>query len=452
MNDGFKVFLSLSVSGSLIILILFLGRRFWRDKVSRQWQYYIWLIAIARLLIPYAPESNLIGNMFQTVGRTAFHAETVLQEQQQEQEQQQQELGKPLVQTAGSQPTRDLIVLLANNFWLIWLVIAVVLLIRKITVYQSFVHYVKAGRVFVTDIDLLDRISVLAGQTGIKQPVELCVNPLISSPLLIGFFRPWIVLPDTDISEKDFRYTVLHELAHFRRRDMFYKWLVQLTVCLHWFNPLVYGMGREITRACEFSCDEAIIGKLDCKSAQEYGKTLLDSMRKAGSYKESLASVTLNENKEMLKERLGAIMSFKKKSKLITAFSTVLTAALLCTATYTGAYAAVPHEAADHTSDENTAGSADGTVVINLSSMDQNCLIYSSSFQASDGQVLTLEIKSTIEGTVDLFLFSPSFQEQRITIGGGDDTKTIDLSEGTWAYNCTGFFDSGDISVIGTIK
>ena len=233
---------------------------------------------------------------------------------------------------------------------------------------------------------------------------------------------------------------------------MFYKWLAQLTICLHWFNPLVYGMGREITRACEFSCDEAIIGKLDCKSAQEYGKTLLDSMRKAGSYKESLASVTLNENKEMLKERLGAIMSFKKKSKLITAFSTVLTAALLCTAAYTGAYAAVPHDAADHTSDENTAGSAEGTVVINLSSMGQNCLIHSSSFQASDGQVLTLEIQSTVKGNVDLFLFSPSFQEQRITIGGGDDTKTIDLSEGTWAYNCTGFFDSGDISVIGTIK
>ena len=84
MNDGFKVFLSLSVSGSLIILILFLGRRFWRDKVSRQWQYYLWLIAIARLLIPYAPETNLIGNMFQTVGRTAFHAETVLQEQEQQ--------------------------------------------------------------------------------------------------------------------------------------------------------------------------------------------------------------------------------------------------------------------------------------------------------------------------------------------------------------------------------
>lgn len=28
-------------------------------------------------------------------------------------------------------------------------------------------------------------------------------------------------------------YTILHELMHFKRRDVFYKWLVQLTVCVH---------------------------------------------------------------------------------------------------------------------------------------------------------------------------------------------------------------------------
>lgn len=126
--------------------------------------------------------------------------------------------------------------------------IAFNLLIRKIAVYQSFVSYVKAGRILVSDIKLLDRLTVLAGPAGIKKPVELCVNPLISSPLLIGFFRPCIVLPGADISENDFRYTVLHELTHFRRRDMFYKWLVQITVCLHWFNPLVSIMSREIIK------------------------------------------------------------------------------------------------------------------------------------------------------------------------------------------------------------
>ena len=47
-------------------------------------------------------------------------------------------------------------------------------------------------------------------------------------------------LPGMDISEKDFQYIVLHELTHYKRRDIFYKWLVQVAVCLHWFNPLVH--------------------------------------------------------------------------------------------------------------------------------------------------------------------------------------------------------------------
>lgn len=466
MNDILKIFLSLSLSGSLMILLLFLGRCFWKNKVSKQWQYYIWLIVIARLLFPFAPENNLIDAMFQTAEHTFFQMDTVPKPNEQTPLQNienespfHMEYGfqgeyRTLIQNTSSHPIQDIIILLSNNIWLIWLVTAFVLLIRKITIYQSFIHYIKTGQILVADIRLLDRLSVLAGQAGIKKPVELCVNPLISSPLFIGFFHPCIVLPRADISEKDFRYTVLHELTHYRRYDMFYKWLVQITICLHWFNPLIYVMSREISKACEFSCDEAVIVKLDDSSKQEYGKTLLDTMKNAGTYKEFLASVTLNESKELLKERLGVIMSFKKKSKLMTACSTVLTVTLLCTAAYTGAYAASTNEMMPNTiAENNDAVNAADSVVINLSNnKNQTSLIHSSSFQASDGQVLTLEIKSNIKGSVDLFLFSPTYEEQRIILGGNDDTKTINLSEGTWAYNCTGFFDSGTISIVGTIQ
>lgn len=438
MNNVFKVFLSLSLSGSLMILILFLGRHFWKDRISRQWQYYIWLLVIARLLLPFAPEMNLVGHVLQTVDSTSSQTEP---QPQQWPIQEQDGNSRPLIPAFGSQPIQDIVTLLANHIWLVWLVAALLLLVRKITVYQSFVHYVKAGWKLVSDVELLDRFSVLAGEAGVEMPVELGVNPLISSPLLIGFFRPCIVLPGTDLSEHDFRYTVLHELTHCRRRDMFYKWLVQVTVCLHWFNPLVYVMSREINRACEFSCDEAVIKKLEDGGPQEYGKTLLHAMNQAGTYGETLASVTLNENKEMLKERIGAIMSAKKKSGLRTAGTLLLTVMLLCAAVFTGAYAATAED-----------GVSDGAVINLTNNPGQTNIIHSSSFEAEDGQVLTLEIKSNVKGSVDLFLFSPSYEEQRITIGGSDETRTVSLSKGTWAYNCTGFFDSGDITIVGTIQ
>ncbi|MCI8844598.1 MAG: M56 family metallopeptidase [Oscillospiraceae bacterium] len=168
MNAGFKIFLSMSLSGGLLVLVLLLGKQFLKNKISRQWQYYIWLVVVLRRMI------------------------------------------------------------------------------RKITIYQGFVRYIKAGLAPVSDIERLDRLAAVSERAGVKRPVELCVNPLVSPPLLLGFFHPCIVLPGVDISEKDFDYIVLHELTHYKRLDIFYKWMVQVTVCLHWFNPLVHLMSREI--------------------------------------------------------------------------------------------------------------------------------------------------------------------------------------------------------------
>lgn len=350
MNDVLKIFLSMSLSGSLLIIIFFAGKHFLKNRVSRQWQYYIWLIVIARLLLPFAPETNLMGSLFQTIDHTIVQSDLVQPSKQNQADFANIPDTPPVDGEQGNvkqtetppiyQPVNEMITLLVHNIWLVWLTVALILLIQKVTVYKGFVRYVEAGQIPISDTELLDRLAVIGEQSGVKKPVELCVNPLMSSPLLIGFFNPCIVLPSTDISEKDFRYIVQHELTHYRRRDMFYKWLVQVTVCLHWFNPLVYLMSREINKACEFSCDEVIISKSDFSSAQEYAKALLDAMATVGKYRETLASVTLNESKKLLKERLGAIMIYKKKSKYIAAVTAILTIVVTFSSLVIGAYAA----------------------------------------------------------------------------------------------------------------
>ncbi|MFL8712211.1 M56 family metallopeptidase [Clostridioides sp. GD02377] len=365
MNNVLKVFLSMSLSGSLLILILFSCKQIFKDKISRQWQYYIWLIVIMRLLLPFTPETNLMGTIFQTFDNTTYHTEKYPPAQQNQDilnddkntptinnERSNQKYINKMELFTSNQAVQDIITLLVNNIWIIWLVIALILFIRKITIYQSFVRYIKAGQAPVSDTELLDRLAILGSQIRIKRAIELCINPLISSPLLIGFFRPCIVLPRVDIAEKDFQYIVLHELTHYRRFDMLYKWLVQITVCLHWFNPLVYLMGKEINKACEFACDEAIVKKLDSNNVQDYGKTLLNSIATVGKYKESLASVTLSESKKLLKERLGAIMNFRKKSNLVVFFTIVITVLFTVGATAIGAYT-VPQIPVDNSKNKN---------------------------------------------------------------------------------------------------
>ena len=350
MNMVLKVFLSMSFSGALLILALVCGERFLKHKISRQWQYYIWLIVILRLLLPFGPETNLMGKTYQAVDE-AITQNTSLSEAQEPvnapgnvlppavgSEPDNENTNSPVEELATAHPLKDITSLMINHIWLIWLMVALGMLIRKVTIYQGFIRYINAGLSPVSDMGILDRLSVVAERVGIKKPIELCVNPLISSPLLIGFFHPCIVLPSVDISEKDFQYIVLHELTHYKRRDMFYKWLVQVTVCLHWFNPFVHLMSREITKACEFSCDEAVLIKMGYGNAQEYGNTLLDAMAAVGRYKENLGAVTLSENKQLLKERLGAIMKFKEQSRTVKMLTFALTLCVLLGAAFVGVF------------------------------------------------------------------------------------------------------------------
>ncbi len=99
--------------------------------------------------------------------------------------------------------------------------------------------------------------------------------------------------------------------------------------------------------------------------------------------------------------------------------------------------------------------SSNGNSVLNIANYaDQRNIAESGSFQAEDNQTLILNITSDIKGgTVDLFLFNPNGEEQRITIGSTDLTKEIVLKKGKWQYNCSGIFrDGGNIKIVGTIK
>ncbi len=361
MSAALKIFLSMSVSGSLLILTLLSGKRFLKDKFSRQWQYYIWLVVVLRLLVPFGPEVSLMGKAYLAVDQAISQSAPLPPQQQPSQnapggnfipavgaEEYNEPVNSPADDVTTAHPLQDIGALLINHIWLVWLVAALGLLIRKITIYQGFVRYIRAGLTPISDMERLDELAIVAERTGIKKPIELCVNPLVSSPLLIGFFHPCIVLPSADIPEKDFRYIILHELMHYKRRDMFYKWLVQITVCLHWFNPLVHLMSREITNACEFSCDEAVLAKIGSDNARDYGKTLLDAMAAVGRYKENLGAVTLSENKQLLKERLGAIMKFKKQSRSGKILTAVLTLCVVLGAAFVGVYSLGPVTANAH--------------------------------------------------------------------------------------------------------
>ncbi len=343
MNEFIKILLSLSVSGALLLLLILGLKPLYKNKFSKRWQYYIWIVVALRFLLPFTPDTTIIGSLFEKFDTTAITNEiptnpnVPVPADTGNSKAEPIQTNREITTAAMREPFNKYVCL-----FFIWSALALVLFVRKVTVYQGFIQYIKAGNKEVSDIKILNLLSDCEEKLNIKTRVELSCNPLIASPMLIGFFRPRIILPAREWEDKELSYIFVHELIHYKQRDMFYKWLIQIVVCVHWFNPFVYLLEKEVNKSCELSCDEKVISVLDDTARREYGDTLISFLKSNNLYKSSLASVTLTEGAEQLKERLGAIMKFKKKSKGIIAITAIFSV-LVCVCFFvTGAYAASP--------------------------------------------------------------------------------------------------------------
>ena len=343
MNEFMKILLSLSVSGALLLLLILGLKPLYKNRFSKRWQYYIWIVVALRFLLPFTPDNAIVGSLFEKIDTVAITNEIptspniLVPADTGNNNAEPIQTNREINAAAMREPFNKYVCL-----FFIWSALALVLFVRKVTVYQGFIQYIKAGNKEVSDIKILNLLSDCEEKLNIKTRVELSCNPLIASPMLIGFFRPRIILPVGEWEDKELSYIFVHELIHYKQRDMFYKWLIQIVVCVHWFNPFVYLLEKEVNKSCELSCDEKVISVLDDRAKREYGDTLISFLKSNNLYKSSLASVTLTEGAEQLKERLGAIMKFKKKSKGIIAITAIFSV-LVCVCFFvTGAYAASP--------------------------------------------------------------------------------------------------------------
>lgn len=342
MNEFMKVLFLLSVSGTLLFFSILGLKLLYRNKLSRRWQYYIWIIVVLRFLIPFTPSIVNVGKLFEALNTTVITNENpanpnmavTVNTNDNETTQAPVRVNENVIIATAAHNTLNIYAYLL----FVWSVLALVLFARKITIYQGFIGYIKAGNIEVTDIKTLNLLSDCEEKLNIKTRVELYRNALITSPIMVGFFRPSIILPIGESKDRELIYIFTHELIHHKQRDMLYKWLIQFVICVHWFNPFVYLLEKEVNKACELSCDEAVISVLDVEARREYGDMLISFLKSNSFCRSSLASVTLTEGAEQLKERLGAIMNFKRSSKGIRILTVVLTVCIIFGAALVGIY------------------------------------------------------------------------------------------------------------------
>jgi beta-lactamase regulating signal transducer with metallopeptidase domain len=163
----------------------------------------------------------------------------------------------------------------------------------------------------------------------------------IKTPMMIGFVRPTVLLPRFEIPSDELRSILKHELIHFKRRDLWCKALMFVTLSLHWFNPIVHVMLKRTMELCEISCDERVLKGANEKSRAEYGEAIIGVIRNGGMT--TSLSTNFFTNIEGVKSRVYAIMDTKDKRFSPILMLAVLALSLLCMT----AFAIAPESAAN---------------------------------------------------------------------------------------------------------
>lgn len=128
----------------------------------------------------------------------------------------------------------------------------------------------------------------------------------VSSPLTYGIFHPVILMPkQTDWKNtKELQYILSHEYVHIYHYDIARKLIAIIAICIHWFNPFVWGMYFFFNRDMELACDESVVHMFGETSKSTYARMLISMETK----KRSLTPFCNHFSKNAIEERITAIM------------------------------------------------------------------------------------------------------------------------------------------------
>ncbi len=344
MKDTIKLILSLSLSGSILALFIFAMKPLIKNKLSKSIQYYLWIVVLLRLVLPFSYEGSIMNNMFYS-NKAPVNISTQSTVQPLNSTSENIINSAPLQKAEGNTVKGgfDLSVYFRDIFnkyaFYLWLLGAVMALTVNLTGYARFLKHIKK----TNKPALNEQERIFTALLDGRENVRLMRNPYVTTPMLIGILRPCIIIPDCSFNEKQLKNILLHELSHLKHVDIGIKWLILIATSVHWFNPLIYFIKKEVNRVCELACDEAVIKNLNAEEKQAYGDALISVVAER-KYPIWVLQATMCEEKKSLKERLVAIMNHNKKSRLAIVMSAVLLAAVIMGAIALGAKVVASNE------------------------------------------------------------------------------------------------------------
>lgn len=149
-------------------------------------------------------------------------------------------------------------------------------------------------------------------------PITIEYNLAIAEPFIRGLRHPVIYLPEKECNEKELEFILMHEYLHWKRKDLWKKFIINIIGMIFWWNPLAYLLCKDLDQIIELNCDNAMSKKYSEMDTLYYLDTLTYMAGGRRANFDKVSSDTLGFVKKLevrpLKQRFHYVM-FKKDDK-----------------------------------------------------------------------------------------------------------------------------------------
>lgn len=336
-------------AGVLAVVVLGLQRLLGKRLVPA-WRYRLWLLVVARLILPAQPVSTTsIHNLARLPGRTPepvraltipafpevgiqdrllserrvargpeiYTDRTVEERSAATEVTATAAVGKPEPMAREEASLERVPVNLGKVLIWIWAAGVLVFGLRMAGQNLWFRWRLRRDATRVSD-PVREQLELCREALRVRRPIRALETALVRSPAVFGLWRATLLLPRglaSEFSAEELRYVLLHELAHVKRWDTAMTWLLAGLQVLHWFNPLLWYAFARIRVDRELACDALVLSSTREDETGRYGETiirLLEVMNRGGGIP---GLVGVLEDREQIRERIRMIAAFRRPGR-----------------------------------------------------------------------------------------------------------------------------------------
>lgn len=322
IGEIFKAVLITSLAGSVLAGIITLFRPITKKIFGYSWHYYIWLCVLFVMLMPV--RFNIKPTPTPSIAPQAVQTEqTPVVEQS--------ETAENIVRSDTTQKPQILQKAFAvwsynrmNILAYLWLIGAIALILLNVA------RYIRLNTKICKNSEV---ISLPETEEYTDRKITVRVWENVASPFMTGVLRPTLILPKTELSSEQLHNILRHEMTHFKRCDILYKWFAEFVKCVHWFNPIAWYVSKQIAAECEISCDMSVTKNMSDSEKMSYINTIL-SLLPTGKSKQIPLTTQMASSKKILKRRFIMIKNKKTTSRFMSVISAVIAVVMLSTTVF----------------------------------------------------------------------------------------------------------------------